>query len=146
MDTDKRCCFQSLPATLVLHLKRFELNYDTFQKQKVNSRCEFPHVLDMYPYTLEGLRTGDGKPEGPNQCRYQLKGVLVHSGTANNGHYYSFIKERAPAGSHVPEADLRWFQVRAILKVRACVVGYRDARLCLSLCPAAVQRRECARV
>jgi len=28
------------------------------------------------------------------QSMYQLVGVLVHSGSANSGHYYSYIKER----------------------------------------------------
>ena len=27
-------------------------------------------------------------------CRYELVGVTVHTGTADGGHYYSFIKER----------------------------------------------------
>lgn len=44
VETFKRACLHSLPPTLVLHLKRFELNYDTFTKQKVNTRCEFPQV------------------------------------------------------------------------------------------------------
>ena len=29
-----------------------------------------------------------------NQYLYELVGVLVHSGSANSGHYYSYIKER----------------------------------------------------
>lgn len=28
---------------------------------------------------------------------YRLVGILVHSGSANGGHYYSYIKERSPA-------------------------------------------------
>src|SRR4051794_20323477 len=35
---------------------------------------------------------------------YQLSGILVHSGTSDSGHYYSFIKER----STQPFAN--WFQ------------------------------------
>lgn len=29
---------------------------------------------------------------------YELVGVLVHSGSANSGHYYSYIKERHEGG------------------------------------------------
>jgi hypothetical protein len=116
VDTQKRCCFQELPQTLVLHLKRFEMNYDTFTKQKVNSRCEFPTELDMWQYTAPHLCSDENGP-GPSDalpssltkdnCKFQLKGVLVHSGTANSGHYYSFIKERRDG---VPESYLRWLQ------------------------------------
>lgn len=28
----------------------------------------------------------------------QLKGVVIHSGTAQSGHYYSLIQDRSPAG------------------------------------------------
>ena len=30
----------------------------------------------------------------PKQINYELVGIVVHSGQANAGHYYSFIKER----------------------------------------------------
>lgn len=43
---------------------------------------------------------------------YELVGVLVHSGTADAGHYYSFIKERGTQNrwlefndTHVREFD-----------------------------------------
>jgi len=26
-------------------------------------------------------------------CQYRLKGVVIHEGSADSGHYYSFIKE-----------------------------------------------------
>ena len=29
-----------------------------------------------------------------NQINYELVGIVVHSGQANAGHYYSFIKDR----------------------------------------------------
>lgn len=35
-------------------------------------------------------KTGDNKPE--KQIMYDLVGIVVHSGQANAGHYYSFIK------------------------------------------------------
>lgn len=140
VDTLKRCRIGELPNTLVLHLKRFELNYDTFTKQKLNSRVEFPTTLDMKPFTVyadEGVGNGGvhgsgGGSEEPTTLSssatvsvtstpttlYQLRGVLVHSGTANCGHYYSFIKERRSDESgggvnsddHVSEDDLRWYQ------------------------------------
>jgi len=57
----------------------------------------------MEPYTREGLarieeqRTGKKDPTAPahhsaEYYRYELAGILVHSGTADSGHYYSFVK------------------------------------------------------
>ncbi|KAF6260179.1 hypothetical protein COO60DRAFT_1700419 [Scenedesmus sp. NREL 46B-D3] len=59
-----------------------------------------------------------GKPGGSSNSSaymYDLMGVVVHSGSAFTGHYYSFIKERRPAaaaGSSSPQgaAAGRWFQ------------------------------------
>ena len=51
----------------------------------------------MEPYTNEGLaRQEDGKGEGlvAKKQLYELVGIVVHSGQASAGHYYSFIKEK----------------------------------------------------
>ena len=82
---------------------------------------QFPWVLDMEPFTAEGMARrdkelmngtldsdsdSDNRDETtpremavsiqpcPKQINYELVGVVVHSGQANAGHYYSFIKER----------------------------------------------------
>lgn len=39
-DCRKRQCINSLPATLVFHLKRFELNFQTFQHDKVSNKAK----------------------------------------------------------------------------------------------------------
>jgi len=109
--TLKRTCIKRLPRHLILVLKRFEFDYDVMQKMKVNDYCEFPEELNMEPYTQEGLarrekkqkaaENGDDneetedKPKYPLELyNYKLSGVLVHSGYAEGGHYYSFIKDR----------------------------------------------------
>ena len=50
-DTLKRCSIKRLPNVLFLELKRFEFNFDTMQKYKVNDYCSFPTDLDMKPYS-----------------------------------------------------------------------------------------------
>ena len=50
-DTLKRCTIKRLPNVLFLELKRFEFNFDTMQKYKVNDYCSFPMDLDMKPYS-----------------------------------------------------------------------------------------------
>eukprot|EP01107_Rhizomastix_libera_P007501 TRINITY_DN2229_c1_g1_i4.p1 TRINITY_DN2229_c1_g1~~TRINITY_DN2229_c1_g1_i4.p1 ORF type:complete len:2745 (+),score=843.60 TRINITY_DN2229_c1_g1_i4:83-8236(+) len=149
VDAVKRTCIQKLPDTLAIHLKRFEFNMETFVREKVNTRYEFPLNVNLYDYTKEGIQEKEEKekaekaekgkdeadgaspastpsstpaPESemettpqpkleklntPENCEYELMGVLVHSGTAEGGHYYSFIRERnAPAEGVAP----RWFE------------------------------------
>lgn len=51
----KRTCFDgnSLPQTLILHLKRFTFDFDTMRKNKVNDRFEFPEILSVEPFTKQ---------------------------------------------------------------------------------------------
>lgn len=72
---------------------------------------QFPWVLNMEPYTVAGMARQDcsgegseGRGEGTSggsprkkvtiSENYELVGVVVHSGQAHAGHYYSFIKDR----------------------------------------------------
>ena len=72
---------------------------------------QFPWVLNMEPYTVSGMARqdcsgeggegrGDGSSGGSPRKKvtisenYELVGVVVHSGQAHAGHYYSFIKDR----------------------------------------------------
>ena len=51
-------------------------------------------MLDMEPYTAQGIQARDKEePPLPPQM-YDLVGIVVHSGQASAGHYYSFIKEK----------------------------------------------------
>ncbi|KAK1931465.1 Ubiquitin carboxyl-terminal hydrolase 34 [Phytophthora citrophthora] len=99
----KRVCIKKLPHNLVCHLKRFEFDYDTMEKLKINDFMEFPMEIDMFPYTSEALAaTDNGNKE--KMIMYDLVGVVVHSGTSDTGHYYSFIKDRHEA------ENLRWLE------------------------------------
>ena len=51
----------------------------------------------MQPYTIEHL---SGREDQPKDI-FELVGVLVNSGTAESGHYYSFVRER-PSSSNEP--------------------------------------------
>ncbi|KAF9428041.1 hypothetical protein BGZ94_003521 [Podila epigama] len=112
VDAIKRACIKELPQNLILHLKRFDYDMDTMRRIKINDRFEFPTRLDMEPYTLDYLtrkeqaQEGGGYsplsqiPEHSSAFQYNLVGVLVHTGTADSGHYYSYIKDRS-----APESD-----------------------------------------
>jgi len=52
----------------------------------------------MRPYTIEQL--SEPETERPEDT-FELVGILVHSGTAESGHYYSYVRER-PCSSTTP--------------------------------------------
>ena len=85
----KSQCFNELPRILMFVLKRFEFNYDTMRKIKINDFYEFPLELDMNKYTNEYI---DNKNDKINN-KYTLKSVVVHQGHSEGGHYYVFIKD-----------------------------------------------------
>jgi ubiquitin carboxyl-terminal hydrolase 9/24 len=118
-----RTAISTLPNVLILSLKRFDLDFTTFETVKLNSRCAFDQTLNMKDYTLEGLEAkerdvaasdtsvsmdadllnqinvktaSDREKLSDKDYEYRLAGVLVHAGVAQGGHYYSFIRERTP--------------------------------------------------
>ncbi|KAL6860930.1 hypothetical protein J3F83DRAFT_768673 [Trichoderma novae-zelandiae] len=92
VDAVKRTCLRDLPDNLIFHLKRFDFNVRTQQRCKVNDHFAFPPSIDMRPYTIDYL--GDPTKDTNLPDMFELVGVLVHSGTAESGHYYSYIRER----------------------------------------------------
>lgn len=87
----KRACLKVVPDNLIFHLKRFDYDLVHGTRHKINDQFEFPMELDMAPYNVEYLKDPRGTPK-PDM--FMLVGILVHSGTAEIGHYYSFIRER----------------------------------------------------
>ncbi len=103
---EKRACFKRLPRVLAFNTMRYTFNMITMLKEKVNTHFSFPFRLDMSPYMEENLiPTGkqdmkkedelENKEEKTWGYEYELIGVTVHTGTAEGGHYYAFIRDRA---------------------------------------------------
>ena len=88
MQISKGNLIQSLSNTVILHLERFEYNYDTQNKQKINDSCSFPMKINFSKWMKSPIVGEEDKYD------YELVGVVVHSGSADGGHYYSIIKER----------------------------------------------------
>ena len=103
---EKRACFQRLPKILAFNTMRYTFNMVTMLKEKVNTHFSFPFQLDMQPYMehnlipkdKEEMSTPEKKEEPGNIINpsydYELIGVTVHTGTADGGHYYAFIRDR----------------------------------------------------
>lgn len=130
---EKRACFKKLPQILCFNTMRYTFNMVTMLKEKVNTHFSFPMRLDMSNYVEKTLmphqyledrknkaknqdpdkktdKNDDGKNENMTEeeeetNEYELVGVTVHTGTADGGHYYSFIKER---NENTTQHD-RWF-------------------------------------
>jgi ubiquitin C-terminal hydrolase len=48
-----------LPNMLVFHLKRFDMDYTTFETVKLNNLLEFPQRINMLKYTMAGVDAED---------------------------------------------------------------------------------------
>jgi len=143
VEAQRRSVIAELPDNLILHLKRFEFDYDTMRKKKLNSECKFPLTIDMKQFVkskenendsinnqtkdeengdnneknnldpVDGEEKVDGDDNGENETEsetsapllsserdlFDLVGIIVHSGHADGGHYYSFIKDRFAASN-----------------------------------------------
>ena len=109
-----------MPSILAIQLKRFDYDWERECAIKFNDYFEFPRRLDMEPYTVRGLAKVDGEvidddlsayedeealPQKETQCtKYDLCGIVVHSGQASGGHYYSYILYKSNNGTK------KWFK------------------------------------
>jgi len=83
-DAEKYCLFSKLPPILLIHLKRFEYDYNTDTNVKINDYCQYFDEIDLDKYMTENH---------DQETKYKLFSVLVHSGTGTgSGHYYAFIQ------------------------------------------------------
>lgn len=86
-DALKGLKFLTFPKILTLQLKRFDFDYLTMRRIKLNDRVEFPEELDLNAFI-------ESKPP-KSEYVYNLFAVLVHSGSANGGHYYAYIRHKS---------------------------------------------------
>ncbi|KAJ6263233.1 Ubiquitin carboxyl-terminal hydrolase [Drechslerella dactyloides] len=92
VDAVKRTCLKQIPNQVIFHLKRFEFDLRTMNRSKINDAFEFPTRIDLHPYSIDAAN--QSPEDTPKTDEFELVGVLVHSGTAETGHYYSYIKDR----------------------------------------------------
>ena len=110
---------ESLPKHLFIHLKRFRFDHDKMRQVKLHDRFDFPFELDVAQYTTRqndeetwahsnntGTATttssssssssnNSNSSRSSSSTRYELSGVIVHRGSARNGHYFSLVKQRS---------------------------------------------------
>jgi hypothetical protein len=72
----------SLPDHLLIGLKRFEYDFRSQSRRKINGVLDFPLELDLASHCI---------PNVDFETRYRLTGVIVHSGIAQCGHSISYV-------------------------------------------------------
>uniref|UniRef100_A0A915KA51 USP domain-containing protein n=1 Tax=Romanomermis culicivorax TaxID=13658 RepID=A0A915KA51_ROMCU len=103
VDAVKRLCIKKLPRILAIQLKRFDFDWEREVAVKFHDYFQFPREVDMEPYTADGLSKLEGHLsetcEEKANTVYELRGIVIHSGQANGGHYYSCILHSYPDGT-----------------------------------------------
>ena len=110
----KRTSLAKLPNVLFVHLKRFYMDYELERTEKINSKFEFPNTLDLKNFCIEELSKTNNEesydkddiyPKEDEYYQYELKGINIHIGNAQGGHYISFID--AERNGHNNEQDIK---------------------------------------
>ncbi|NXM70053.1 UBP45 hydrolase, partial [Serilophus lunatus] len=84
----KQLLISSVPAILILHLKRF--HQAGLSLRKVNRHVDFPLILDLAPFCAASCKNvTDGA-----RVLYSLYGIVEHSGSMRGGHYAAYVKVR----------------------------------------------------
>ena len=55
VNAKRRTYLKGLSNTVVINLKRFEFDYNTMQRLKVNDYCEFPEKINFKKWTKYGI-------------------------------------------------------------------------------------------
>lgn len=95
-DSRKGLEIGKLPPVLTLCLYRFELDYETWQRKKLNDKFEYPLELDMSKFMSADAMSMTNDPE---DFKYELKSIVIHRGGAYGGHYYAYIKDDLGEGN-----------------------------------------------
>ena len=120
----KRTSLAKLPNVLFVHLKRFYMNYETEATEKINSKFEFPTTINLKNFCVEEITKIQNKeqesdsiyPKLDDYYEYELKGINVHLGNAEGGHYISFIDVQRDGNNNQP--NLRSSIEKGIIKSR----------------------------
>ena len=103
----KRTSLKKIGNQIIIHLKRFEFDFYTFENNKLNDYLKFPMKLNLKKWTRANIRQNevndnendikDEEKENLDETKmeYELTGILIHSGAnLQSGHYYSLIKSQ----------------------------------------------------
>ena len=114
----KSSSLKILGNEVIIHLKRFEFDFVTFNNYKLSDYLQFPRKINFKKWTRAFLRLNDNPnnkikedllkitdEEKQNlldeNMDYILTGILVHGGSnLQSGHYYSYIMDQETGKWH----------------------------------------------
>ncbi|KAJ2999284.1 hypothetical protein HDV02_003217 [Globomyces sp. JEL0801] len=115
-DAEKRITIDSLPQTLVIHVKRFDFGR---KGTKINRHISFTETLNVSPYV-----SSDKKGQG--NIEYELFGVNMHAGhSCNSGHYYSFIKSSDGNWYKMDDSSVKPVPISSVLQQAGYMFFYQ---------------------
>ena len=85
VDAEKITRIEKAPPFLVIQLKRFEYNYQTHIRDKIMSPFSFESSIVINRLMKNNDPNGD-------LYYYHLYGIVLHSGTADSGHYSALVR------------------------------------------------------
>lgn len=88
IDAKQSDFIQELPDHLILQLKRFEYDYSSGIRRKINSHVSISKEIDVA--SICHFKNEEEK----KNTKYNLVGVIQHMGSAMGGHYYSYAMQR----------------------------------------------------
>lgn len=107
MDVEKKLVVSKLPNMLIIHLQRIVFDMDTFMNTKLNSRIEFPNVLNMQPYMLGEVLKQDQEmlEKHHNMTKFELKKSASASASKNIGDSDSKVDDLMTIDTRVEEPE-----------------------------------------
>ena len=84
-DAKKGVKFKKFPKILMLHLRRFEFNFEIEENIKICDHYKFDEEIDLNKYVHEDYKDQD--------YTYTLFSILIHLGSGSgSGHYIAFLR------------------------------------------------------
>ena len=112
---NKITSLNKLPNVLVVHLKRFYLDYETCHTTKINTKMEFPTKINLKEFCIEEITKNysvskdeaidDIYTRQDEYYQYELKGINIHTGSADGGHYFSYIDSSRDGTGNILEVS-----------------------------------------
>ncbi len=81
------------PPLLSLQLKRFDMDWNSGTRVKISTPLKLSPTLNVKPFISNEESNAAPSVSSHGSTEYELFSVLIHSGSANGGHYFAYTKD-----------------------------------------------------